>query len=351
MKIAYILSSLSNSGPILVAYDLVKLMVEHGHIVKVYYFVDKVNLDFPCPTERITMSSCIAVEHYDVIHCHGLRPDLYMLLHNPLWHKVPVCSTIHSYMFRDHAYTYGKYRSYLTTLFVLASTLRDDKVILLSKDMKEYYKPYLPKRKLTYAYNTRICDSSKHLTPSEKEELLTFKGNSELLCSVSGLNSRKGLSQIIKALPLLPNVKYCMVGDGAERQRLEQQAKALGVSDRVLFVGAKPAGYRYLPYADIFVMPSYSEGFPLAMLEAACFSKTVVCSDLPIFREVFNDDEIVVHTLDDNVSLVEAIRKAMTNKTTLGNAIHKRYIECYSPECFYQRHIEIYEGLINKIQK
>lgn len=351
MKIAYILSSLSNSGPILVAYDLVKLMVEHGHIVKVYYFDDKINLDFPCSTEKIKMTSNITIDNYDVIHCHGLRPDLYMLLHNPLWHKVPVCSTIHSYMFRDHAYTYGKYRSYLTSLLVLASTLRDDKVVLLSKDMMEYYKPYLPTRKLTYAYNTRICETTKQLSDSERNELLNFKGNHVLLCSVSGLNRRKGLSQIIKALPLLHNVKYCVVGDGAERQSLEQQAKTLGVSDRVLFVGAKPAGYRYLPYADIFVMPSYSEGFPLAMLEAACFSTAVVCSDLPIFREVFNDDEIVVHTLDDTDSLVRAIRKAIASKAAFGNAIHKTYMECYSPECFYKRHIEIYEGLINKIHK
>lgn len=72
MRIAYILSSLANSGPIIVAYDLVQLMIRNGHSVEVFYFDDKTDLDFPCATHRINMKSRFPFSGgFDMIHCHG----------------------------------------------------------------------------------------------------------------------------------------------------------------------------------------------------------------------------------------------------------------------------------------
>lgn len=346
MNIAYILSSLENAGPIVVAYELVQLFVKHNHQVEVFYFDNKKGLDFPCPTHHISMSQRFDCGRFDIIHCHGLRPDLFLLLHKPLFCKTPVCTTIHSYMFQDHAYKYGKFWSRITARIVLSSTMRDDKIILLSKDMQKYYKHYLPNRKLTYAYNTRSCSSNVTLGKEEVDMLLAFKGNSTLLCSVSGLNRRKGLHQIIEALPQLPNMKYCIVGDGSERKPLEELAKAFGVEDRVLFVGHQPSGFRYLQYADIFVMPSYSEGFPLAMLEAAAMQKAIVCSDIPVFNEIFSSDEIACFTLDNMQSLQNALLSACQHKEELAEKAHSRYLHEYSPECFYNRHLEIYQDLL-----
>ena len=55
MKIAYILSSLENAGPIVVAYELVQQLIKHDHTVEVFYFDDKIDLDFPCPIHKISM--------------------------------------------------------------------------------------------------------------------------------------------------------------------------------------------------------------------------------------------------------------------------------------------------------
>lgn len=345
MKIAYILSSLTNSGPVIVAYDLVRLMVENGHAVDVFYFDDRIELNFPCPTHRISMWTRFRFEAFDVVHCHGLRPDIFILLHKPLFCKTPICTTIHSYMFHDHAYKYGRWQSRITARLVLASTVRDDKIILLSRDMLNYYKKYLPEHKMTYAYNTRFCDTKSGLDDTETKELLTFKGNDILLCSVSGLNQRKGLHQIIRVLPLLPQFKYCIVGDGEDRSNLEDLAQGLKVADRVLFVGRKPQGFRYLTLADIFVMPSYSEGFPLAMLEAAAMGKAVVCSDLPVFKEIFSDEEIVKFELGNLPSLQHALLRAYENRNKLAKNVRQKFLRTYSPECFYNRHMEIYENL------
>lgn len=348
MKIAYILTSLDASGPIIVAKDLARLMVDYGHKVDVYYFKDtEVKLEFSCPIYHIGMGDSFNFNAYDIIHCHGLRPDIFMMIHKPWRCKTPVCTTIHSYVFSDHAFAYGKFCSKITSRIVLASTWRDDKILVLSKDMKNYYAKYFPACKLEYAYNTRVCSSDCDLSDEEKKELLAFKGNGRLLCSVSGLNQRKGLHQIIRALSRIPDVKYCVVGDGTERKPLEELAESLGVADCVLFVGNKPDGFRYLKYADVFVMPSYSEGFPLAMLEAASMGKAILCSNIPVFREIFTEEEVAVFEIDNLDSLCTAIGHAIANKDVLAENAHRKFEIAYTPECFYARHLAIYQSLIH----
>ena len=68
-----------------------------------------------------------------------------------------------------------------------------------------------------------------------------------------------------------PDAIYLIVGDGDDRPRLEALAAAMGVADKVQFVGhvtdrrTYPIIYRL---ADVFVMPSTGEGFGIAFLEA-----------------------------------------------------------------------------------
>jgi len=87
----------------------------------------------------------------------------------------------------------------------------------------------------------------------------------------------KGFDETMQLLPVLskqiPNIAYLIVGDGDDRARLEAQAKALGVGDRVVFTGFIPEAEKADHYrlADAFVMPGRGEGFGFVFLEAlAC---------------------------------------------------------------------------------
>lgn len=136
------------------------------------------------------------------------------------------------------------------------------------------------------------------------------------------------------------------MGDGAVRKEWERLAENLGVADRVLFVGYKKAAYRYLPYFDAFAIPSHSEGFPLAMLEAAAFGKPIVASNLDVFKEIFTDDEISMFDLKDKKSVAPAIRRAFLEREELSRKVKLKYETAYSPECFYGRYLEIYNEMI-----
>jgi len=85
----------------------------------------------------------------------------------------------------------------------------------------------------------------------------------------------KGLDALvtafIKMYSVSEQVQLWMIGDSSQRQQLEMQLQAAGVSDRVVFFGAKfgEEKMNLLRQADVFVHPSRNEGLPTAMLEAA----------------------------------------------------------------------------------
>jgi phosphatidylinositol alpha-1,6-mannosyltransferase len=101
-----------------------------------------------------------------------------------------------------------------------------------------------------------------------------------LLVTVGRLQKRKGHDLVIEALAVMrsesPRLRYLVVGDGAERGRLEQLARDRAVQDRVTFTGGMPAANLpdYYAAADIFVHPNRIddgdvEGFGIVFLEAA----------------------------------------------------------------------------------
>jgi glycosyltransferase involved in cell wall biosynthesis len=88
---------------------------------------------------------------------------------------------------------------------------------------------------------------------------------------VGRLEHVKEVDTLIRALPPVPELQLLVVGDGDERERLESLAEREKVAERVHFVGFTDEVPRYLRSADVFLLPSRSEGMSNALLEAmAC---------------------------------------------------------------------------------
>lgn len=83
MKIAYIIPKLVNKGPIIVVQELVQQMITHGHECYVYFFDEGQEISPPCKTQKISFFESIDFNKFDIIHTHGLRPDLYVFIHKP----------------------------------------------------------------------------------------------------------------------------------------------------------------------------------------------------------------------------------------------------------------------------
>lgn len=108
----------------------------------------------------------------------------------------------------------------------------------------------------------------------------------------------KGIDEVISVLPELireiPNLFYVIGGKGADRARLEEKARSLGVGDRVIFAGFVPELEKadYYRLADLFVMPGWGEGFGIVYLESAACGVPVLGSTLDASAEVIRAAEI-----------------------------------------------------------
>jgi glycosyltransferase involved in cell wall biosynthesis len=108
----------------------------------------------------------------------------------------------------------------------------------------------------------------------------------------------------LAALPLTISV----IGDGAERARLEELARAEGLSDRVRFHGTVPDAARYISAFDVFVLSSRSEGTPVTLLEAMAAKVPVVVSRVGGVPDVVGPAEAMLVPPEDPRALAEAIR-------------------------------------------
>lgn len=109
-------------------------------------------------------------------------------------------------------------------------------------------------------------------------ERLAGPGESVLM-HVSNFRPVKRVLDVVrtfaKVVPHVP-ARLVFVGDGPERPKAEEEARRLGVADRVAFLGERIEVERLLPAADLFLLPSESESFGLAALEAMACGVPVV---------------------------------------------------------------------------
>jgi phosphatidylinositol alpha-1,6-mannosyltransferase len=129
----------------------------------------------------------------------------------------------------------------------------------------------------------------------------------------------KGFDEVIAVMPQLvyrfPELRYLIVGDGSDRGRLEATVRALGLSNHVIFAGRIPEAEKVAHYnlADVFVMPSYGEGFGIALIEAAACGIPIVGSSVDGSRDALLNGRLgrmVDPTNPDE--LVEAITAIVT---------------------------------------
>lgn len=350
MKIAYIIAHLGSTGVNRVVLDLIHQMKSNGHHCDVFFLnIHRQVMDYPCNTIKLTDWN--ELSGYDIIHAHGLKPELFVLrnrlniLRNRKKNTVYI-TTLHCYCFQDLPDLYGEVKGFFMGCLYLMTKVAFDKVVCLSKDMMLYYKRWIPQRRLTYVYNTRDVDFSQlHVTKDEMDMLLTFKGDSILIGMNCVLIYRKGIDIMLKALVLLPdNYKLIVMGEGKEKKTFQQMIHNLGLDKRVLLAGQHPDAFRFLPYYDIYAMPSRSEGFPLVLLEAAACGAKVVASRLPVVKECFEENEVITFDMPDESKLAEAIIKAHGDKD-LGLRLKNRFERDYSPKAFYQNYLRIYEKI------
>ena len=111
-----------------------------------------------------------------------------------------------------------------------------------------------------------------------------FETQHPVFVTVGRLHSRKGHHKLMDAHAQLlkdsfPH-KIFVIGDGEEKDNLENQAKKLGVEDTFKLLGSLLNPYPYVKNADFFIMPSESEGWPLIIADTLILQKPIISTNV-----------------------------------------------------------------------
>lgn len=160
----------------------------------------------------------------------------------------------------------------------------------------------------------------------------------EILC-IGRLVPEKGQSILIKAVAHLIDkghkLRLRLVGDGSERERLEEQVKQLGVTEQVILEGSvnQDRIRTFYNQADIFVLASFAEGLPVVLMEAMSMEIPCVTTNITGIPELITSEKegILVAASDVN-GLANAIALLMDKpnlRHKIGKEGRQRVLEHY----------------------
>lgn len=169
------------------------------------------------------------------------------------------------------------------------------------------------------------------------------------LLSVGHLVPVKGHSLTIAALPLLPDVRLLIAGNGPERGALEELSHQLGVDDRVTFLGAVPQVdlKNYYSAADALVLSSIREGWANVLLESMACGTPVVASNVWGTPEVVAEPEAgILMSARTPRCLADAVMELRSNYPDRSTT--RRYAERFSWDETTSGQIQLFNRVLNR---
>lgn len=198
---------------------------------------------------------------------------------------------------------------------ILAQAVRHSRILVcVSTAMAEQLRASFPAR----ASDIHACLNGVNEAFFRVQRTSARDGALHVLAAGS-LIHRKGFDVLVEAVARShgrKHIRVTVIGEGPERAALLALANARNVSDRFDFVGEVPAADmpKRFATADLFVLPSRSEGRPNVVIEALASGLPVICTDLDGVRDMVEsgDNGWLVH-IDDANELASALDQAAVN--------------------------------------
>jgi len=225
-------------------------------------------------------------QRYDILHCHQYSPYSYGAL-AALTADVKVIFTEHG-RFHPDRFTWKRR---LVNQLLRFGTDSTTAISSATKDALVKYE-WLPKKNISVIYNGIAAPSTTEADQALRQSL-GLSEQHQVLGTISRLDPIKNQIMMIDAFQQVrstfPNARLLIVGDGAERQRLEQHVAELKLSNDVIFTGFQSKPEPYLDLIDVFLLSSYSEGTSMTLLEAMAKGKPCVVTNVGGNPEVVSD--------------------------------------------------------------
>ncbi|KAB2807314.1 N-acetyl-alpha-D-glucosaminyl L-malate synthase BshA [Phaeocystidibacter luteus] len=275
--------------------------------------------------------------HYAIPHAYAAYMAKQILADKGL--HIPVVTTLHG----TDITLVGRNPSYKPA--VTFSINHSDIVTSVSEDLKrETVKFFVVRKDIEVIPNfidLSLYEGEKNCSPAG----LLHPGQ-KMITHVSNFRKVKRIMDIVEAFALVRqevNSRLIMIGDGPERERAEELAKERGVAEDVVFLGKTNEVERILCMSDLFLLPSETESFGLAALEAMAAKVPVISSNAGGLPEV-NINGKTGYTV--NVGDVKKMAK-MSVKLLSDEKLHaefKKNAFARAQEFSMDRILPLYEG-------
>ena len=178
-----------------------------------------------------------------------------------------------------------------------------------------------------------------------------------IILFVGFLIQRKGVRYLIEALSLLPvdspPYRLVIVGEGPEEDALRRQVAALGLADRVEFVGFQPQVVvgEWMRRARVFVLPSLEEGQGAVLVEALASGTPAIASDVDGMREVVTSEVGLRVPAADPPALARALQQMLTDDATWQQRsvlARQRAVTFYDWDKLGARYVELYARMMHE---
>ena len=252
--------------------------------------------------------------HYAIPHAYAGYMAKQMLKDEGI--IIPMVTTLHG----TDITLVGNHPFYKTA--VSFSINKSDIVTSVSQSLKDdTYKLFNIKKEIHVIPNFIELDKIRNESQISCHRSVMAKKEERIVTHISNFRKVKRILDIIKIFYKIQEkipAKLMMVGDGPEKVKAEQLCKELGIEEKVIFFGNSSEIDQILSYSDLFLLPSETESFGLAALEAMAWSVPVISSNSGGLPEVnFDGISGYLSNVGDVDSMAENALKILTDDATL----------------------------------
>jgi L-malate glycosyltransferase len=254
--------------------------------------------------------------HYAIPHAYAGYMAKQMLKDEGI--NLPMVTTLHG----TDITLVGKHPFYKTA--VSFSINKSDIVTSVSQSLKEdTYQHFDIKNDIYVIPNFIELDKHRNETLISCRRSVMAEPHERIVTHISNFRRVKRIPDVIQIFyeiqKEIPS-KLMMVGDGPEKEKAEQMCVELGIQDKVIFFGNSNEIDQILSYSDLFLLPSETESFGLAALEAMAWSVPVISSNSGGLPEVnFNNQSGFLSNVGDVDDMAKNALHILGNNETLSS--------------------------------
>ncbi|MDN3677082.1 N-acetyl-alpha-D-glucosaminyl L-malate synthase BshA [Flavobacterium paronense] len=252
--------------------------------------------------------------HYAIPHAYAGYMAKQMLKNEGI--KIPMVTTLHG----TDITLVGNHPVYKPA--VTFSINKSDIVTSVSQSLKdETNKLFNIKKEINVIPNFIELDKIRNESQISCHRSVMAKKEERIVTHISNFRRVKRIPDIIKIFYKIQQkipAKLMMVGDGPEKAKAEELCIELGIEDKVIFFGNSNEIDQILSYSDLFLLPSETESFGLAALEAMAWSVPVISSNSGGLPEVnFDGISGYLSNVGDVDGMAENALKILSDDATL----------------------------------